>query len=108
MHRMLATLGPENDHPAHHQRRSDSDRVEQVGGDHLLEQHPEDHRRHERHQQVDGKTLGTALLGQVPDHGEDLLAKLPDHREDRGQLDDDVEGDCPLTTKTEQIADPRQ
>ncbi|MNH02815.1 hypothetical protein D3C79_620610 [compost metagenome] len=100
---MLAALGPEHDHTTDHQGCGHGDGVEQVLVDQVGEQHPQDHRRHEGDQQVDGKALCFTLTWQPHHHVEDLAAKLPDHRQDRAQLDDDVEGHGPLTTEVDQV-----
>ncbi len=54
-----------HDHPAHHQRQGDGDRIEQPLVDQVGEQDAEDYRREERDQQVGGETLGLALARQV-------------------------------------------
>jgi len=105
MHFMLAPLGPQHHDAAHHQRRGDGDRVEQVMVNQVSENHPQHHGRQECDQQVDGKALRIALGRQTGHHVEDLAAKLPDHRQNRTELNDDVERHGAFATKVEQIGD---
>lgn len=105
LHAVVATLGPEHDDPTHDERRRHGDRVEQVLVNQVREQHPQHHRRHERQQQVAGKTPCLGLAGQAEHHFENLAAKLPHHRQDRRQLDNDVESHGPFAAKTYQVGD---
>ena len=100
---MHPPLGPEHDHTAHHQRHGHSNRIEQVGVDHIGKGHTENHRRKEGNQQIDGKALGLSLLGQAHHHVENLAAKLPYHREDRAELNNDVERHGPFAAEVEQV-----
>ena len=102
---MLPALGPEHDHPAHHQRQGDGDRIEQPLVDQVGEQDAEDYRREERDQQVGGETLGLALARQVTDDLKDLSTKLPDDSEDRRQLDDDVERLGAFAAEADEVGD---
>ncbi len=102
---MLPALGPEHDHPAHHQRQGDGDRIEQPLVDQVGEQDAEDYRREERDQQVGGETLGLALARQVTDDLKDLSPKFPDDSEDRRQLDDDVERLGAFAAEADEVGD---
>lgn len=102
---MLPALGPELDHPAHHQRQGDGDRIEQPLVDQVGEQDAEDYRREERDQQVGGETLGLALARQVTDDLKDLSPKFPDDSEDRRQLDDDVERLGAFAAEADEVGD---
>ncbi|MNE47697.1 hypothetical protein D3C80_1421110 [compost metagenome] len=100
---VLAPLGPEHHHAAHHQGGSHGDRIEQVVVDHIGERHAKDHRREEGDQQVGGETLRRPLGGQTTHDLEDLPAEFPDHRQDGGQLDDDIERLGTLADEAEQV-----
>jgi len=54
-------------------------------------------------QQVQGELLRLRLLGQANHYVQDLAPILPDHRENCPELNDDVEGQRPLATKTDQV-----
>ncbi|MDT4861973.1 hypothetical protein FQZ97_966030 [compost metagenome] len=102
---MVTPLGPQHDHAAYHQCRSDGDRIEQVLMNQVGKTHSENHRREESNQQVASKPLGLALFRQADHHFEDLVAVFPNHRENGSQLDDDIEGHRPLAAKIDEIGD---
>lgn len=102
---MRAPLGPQHDHPTHHQRCRHGDRVEQVLVDQVGEQYAQYNRRQECQQQVTGKAPCLGLAAQAENHFADPAAKLPHHGQDRSQLDDDVESHGPFTAKTDHVGD---
>lgn len=101
---VITPFGPEHHDTADHQRGGYGDGVEQVFVDQVGKSDTEDNCRHEGDQQVQGELLCLRLLGQANHYVQDLAPILPDHRENCPELNDDVEGQRPLATKTDQVS----
>jgi len=103
-HWVPAPLGPQDQHSADDEGGGHHDGIEHVGLDRLGEQEPQQRRRQEGQDQIDGKAPGTPVRGQPGDHLTDLGPVLPHHGEDGRQLDGDLEYLAALVVEVEQIA----